>query len=353
MGLIKLPEESINYFKNNLDDIFISGNLAEGNWNNKLSEYVKDLTGAQIAIATNSNGAGMVALLTIFRHYYGRKNVLIQSNTMYGVKTMVYAGGCSLSGFIQCQLDSLMPSYQDVKDAIIHLKRDEKDELIILISHIGGIINPDIEEISELCKNENIVLLEDAAHSFGATLFGNHSGLYGKAGVYSFYATKAIPAGEGGIIVTHDKELAEMISSYSIYDRFEQNLEIGNNIRISEVQALLTFSIIKEWKNIVLNKQNIANQYIEVCNANNINFITQNENGHSGNYYKFIIYNSDELIVDAFPMLKTTTSGVYDYSIGTPNKLANYHACLPIWYGQEKEITGKVIRELRKTSKAL
>ena len=102
MGLIKLPKDSINYFKNNLDEIFISGNLAEGPWNKKLSEFVKDLTDAQVTLPTNSNGAGMVSILTVYRHYYGRKNVLIQSNTMYGVKTMVSAAGYTLLGFIDC-----------------------------------------------------------------------------------------------------------------------------------------------------------------------------------------------------------------------------------------------------------
>ena len=41
MGLIKLPEKSINYFKNNLDEIFITGNLAEGLWNKKLANYMR------------------------------------------------------------------------------------------------------------------------------------------------------------------------------------------------------------------------------------------------------------------------------------------------------------------------
>ena len=97
----------------------------------------------------------MVALLTLYRHYHARSNVLIQSNTMYGVKTMVYSGGCNLGGYIQCQLESLMPSITDVENSIENMNQIEKDKTIILLSHIGGIINPDIEEIAELCKKEN------------------------------------------------------------------------------------------------------------------------------------------------------------------------------------------------------
>jgi len=348
MGMIKLPNESIIFFKNNLDEIFTSGAFAEGNWNKKISNYVKKLTGAHTALPTNSNGAGMVALLTLYRHYHGRTHVLLQANTMYGVKTMVFSGGCKLQGFIECKLKSLMPSLDDVKNIVSKLERYEKDKLVILLSHIGGIINPDIEAIAQLCKEENIILLEDCAHSFGATLNGKHSGLFGDAGAYSFYATKAIPAGEGGLVVTKNEDLGDRLNKYAIYDRFDQKLEVGSNIRISEMQALLTYAAVKEWKTIIENKIPMAEKYMAVCKEKNIKYIAQNENGHFGNYYKFIVYTPGVPTLEALPELKTTTSPVYDYDIGAPNSVALYHACLPIWYGQSQDVVDKVVGELRK-----
>lgn len=347
MGMIKLPKNSIEYFSKNLDGIFKSGNLAEGQWNKKLGEFVKDLTSSQVSVCTNSNGAGLVALLSIYKYYYKRNKVLIQSNTMYGVKTMVPTSGCKLSGYINCQLESLMPSIQDIKISISNFGKKDKNRLIILLSHIGGIVNPDIEEIASLCKNENIILLEDCAHSFGATLNGGHSGLFGDAGVYSFYATKAIPAGEGGVVVSNNLELGEMISKYSIYDRFEQKLEIGNNIRISEIQALLSFSVVKEWESIIDNKIKIAKQYIDICINLNIDHINQYENGQKGNYYKFIVYSPKKPIAELLPNLKYKTSAVYDYCLSTRNdNVSIKHACLPIWYGQSPDITEIVLKEI-------
>ena len=346
MGMIKLPMNSIDYFKKNLDEIFQSGNLAEGQWNKRLEGFVKDLTGSQVSVATNSNGAGLIALLVTYRYYHNRNLVLIQSNTMYGVKTIVPTSGCRLAGFIDCQLETLMPSLQDVKVAIANLDKKDKYQLIILLSHIGGIINPDIESIAALCEDENIILLEDCAHSFGATLNNNHSGLFGDAGVYSFYATKAIPAGEGGVVITNNLELGEMIKKFSIYDRFDQKLEIGNNIRISEIQALFSFSVVKELKNIINNKKSIANQFITACEKLNISYIHQNKNGQKGNYYKFVVYNKDKSISKSLPNLKTKTSAVYDYYLGDCDNVILHHACLPIWYGQEQSVTDKVLNEL-------
>jgi len=351
MGLIKLPKQSIQYFNNNIGDIFESGFLAEGPWNKKLSEFITKTTGAKCAIPTNSNGAGIVALLNIYKHYFGRDSVIIQSNTMYGVKTMVPSGGCQLDGFVECQLDTLMPNLNDVKNIIAKYNKQQKNKLIILLSHIGGIVNPDIQAIADLCNQENIILLEDCAHSFAATLDKKHSGLFGDAGVYSFYSTKAIPAGEGGVVVTNNEELGGLISNFGIYDRFEQKMEIGFNNRISEMQALLTYSVVKEWEHIFDNKRKIAEHYITVCSELGIPFIAQDQGGQNGNYYKFTVYNKNIPISQYLSGLKTITSPVYDYSIGVNNPLAGFHACLPIWYGQEIEFTGKVVNELYKSLK--
>jgi perosamine synthetase len=349
MGLVKIPKESIQYFKNNIEKICESGALAEGPWNKKLAAFINDLTGSKISVPTNSNGAGLVSLLQIYNRYYDRKEVWIQSNTMYGVKTMVPAGNCKLAGFIESKLETLMPGLQDVQNVLTKLRHDRKSHTIFLLSHIGGIVNPDIQEIADLCKRENIILIEDCAHSFGATLNKKHSGSFGAAGVYSFYSTKAIPAGEGGMIVTNNDELGYLASKYSIYDRFDQKMDIGFNNRISEIQALFTYSILMEWKHIIKNKQDTAELYIKACNDLGISFISQKTAVVSGNYYKFVIYNSQQPIARFLPSLKTITSPVYDYSLGIENKIINYHACLPVWYGQELRVTEKVVAELHQS----
>ena len=100
MSLIKLPKKSIDFFKKNQDEILNSGNLVEGAWNKTLNEKIKEISGAKNAICVNSNGSGLVAILLIFKTYFGREDVMIQSNTMYGVKTMVGTSGLNLVDFI-------------------------------------------------------------------------------------------------------------------------------------------------------------------------------------------------------------------------------------------------------------
>jgi len=349
MGLIKLPEDSVTFFKSHLDEIFESGNLAEGPWNKKLANFAEKYCGVECATPTASNGSGMMALLQIYKENDNRSKVFLQSNTMYGVKTLVNSAGLEVPGYIDCNPMTLVPDLADVERATKDVA--DKRSLIILLSHIGGIINPEIEEIAEFCKQNNIILIEDCAHSFGATYKNVHSGTFGDAGVYSFYATKAIPAGEGGLAITNNKRVGELLNDYVKYDRFNQAMNIGVNIRPSEVQALLIYSVAKEVDHIIKNKTDIAAKYINACEELSIPFIRQNSVNNIGNYYKFIVLSKQGDIPVDLPNLKTTTSKVYDYCLGNTKIITTNHACLPIWYGQSPDVTEKVVRELIKSVK--
>ena len=263
MAMIKLPTASQTYFDSHYREIFSSGNLAEGKWNRAVGEWGCSYTSASHGLAVNSNGAGIFAILNVLKHYRQKKRIFLQSNTMYGVRTMSIASGLDLIGYVDCSVDYLMPTYDQVSDFVSLL--DNPQECVFLLTHIGGWVNPDIEKIAELCKEKRISLIEDCAHSLGATLNGKHTGLFGDAGVYSLYATKAVPAGEGGVVVTNDEELFNLVDKFAIYDRFDQVLDTGINIRMSEINALLCYSVLTETEDIIANKYAIAEKYMATC----------------------------------------------------------------------------------------
>lgn len=346
MGLIKLSKKSVAFFKSNQNKIFKTGKLAEGPWNEQLSKKIKKIANVKNAIPVNSNGSGLVALLLIYKEYYGRSNIMIQSNTMYGVKTMTKTAGYNLVNTIDCRLETLMPSYEDLKKALTNYQEDNS-KLIIMLSDIGGIINPDIQKISKLCKDKNIILIEDCAHSFGSTLNNKFAGTFGNAGVYSYYSTKTIFAGEGGLVITNDDNIGSFMKDFIAYDRFKQKMAIGCNIRLSEIQALMIYSVIKEYKQIIKNKFKIAKKYIETCEDLDIQYIPQKNNSMSGNYYKFTLISPNKKISELLPKIKTTTSKVYDYALGNSKLIPSRHLCLPIWFELEESVSDKVVRELK------
>ena len=345
MGMIKLPRASIEYFDENYNEIFETGNLAEGKWNKEVANWACSYTSAKFGLAVNSNGAGILALLQVLRKFKGKRYIFIQSNTMYGVKTMSLTSGLELIGFVDCSIEYLMPNYDQVETFIASI--DRPHEVVFLLTHIGGWVNPDIESIAKLCKEKGVTLIEDCAHSLGSTLNGKHTGLFGDAGVYSLYATKAVPAGEGGIIVTNDNDLFKLIEKYSIYDRFDQQLELGINNRMSEISALLSFSALREIETIIENKYTISNKYISACEEYGWCYIDPSENGQRANLYKFVLLSKSSNPIQEFDKVKTRTSSVYDYALGTDVfDISKRHICLPIWYELEDEKINNVLSEL-------
>ena len=264
MGMIKLPPQSLRFFQENYSDIFETGNLAEGEWNRSIENWICNYTSSKYSQVTCSNGSGIFAILSILKRYKGYKYIFIQSNTMYGVKTIAKTSGLQYLGETPSSFPSLMPTFDQVKEHIDSLIAPS--ETVFLLTHIGGWTNPDIEMIAQYCDKKGVALVEDCAHSLGSTYKSKHTGLYGIAGVYSLYATKAVPAGEGGIIVSNNQELSYYISKFMIYDRFDQKMDIGVNFRLSELSALLAYSVITEIEHIIKNKYEIADRYIAACN---------------------------------------------------------------------------------------
>jgi perosamine synthetase len=347
MGMIKIPKKSIDYFTENYKEIFKSGALAEGKWNEQVAIWASDYTRAPHALTVNSNGSGIFMILSLLKQYRAKKKIFLQSNTMYGVKTMAISSGLELTGYVDCNLDYLMPTFEQVAEFISKLKAPE--EYVFLITHIGGWVNPDIEKIAKLCQEKDIALIEDCAHSLGSLLNGKHTGLFGDAGVYSLYATKTIPVGEGGILITKDKDLFEKAHKFVMYDRFDQKLDVGVNLRMSEINALLTYAVIRETDKIIQNKYRIAQQYIEACNKYGWKYIDPLAMDQKSNLYKFILLSSSVNPETEFAQIQKRTSPVYDYALGEdPQELRKRHICLPIWYMLEDKIVKDVVLELKR-----
>lgn len=345
MGTIKLPENSVNYFKENQDEIFSTGNLAEGKWNEAVADFVCKYTSSPYAVTVNSNGSGLLLILSILKRYRSKKKIFLQSNTMYGVRTIAITSGLNLCGYVDCSLKSLMPSYNQVKEYISRL--DSPEDSVFLLTHIGGLVNPDIVEIAEFCKEKGVILIEDCAHSLGSLLNEKHTGLFGDAGVYSLYATKAIPVGEGGVIVTNDEELFELANKFIIYDRFDQIIDIGINLRMSEINALLTYAVIKETEAIINNKYSISQKYQSMCEQHGWEYLNPVAKNQRSNLYKFILISSSKSPTLEFEKIKNRTSPVYNYALGRDiEEIRKRHICLPIWYNLEDETIGAVLKDL-------
>ena len=119
------------------------------------------------------------------------------------------------------------------------------------------------------------------------------------------------------------------------------------NLRMSEINALLAYSVINETEFIIDNKYKIANKYIESCENFNWEYINPTVNSQRTNLYKFILLSRSENPEQEFQGIKIRTSPVYDYLLDTDkSEISKRHICLPIWYGLEDSIVDNVVSEL-------
>ena len=118
---------------------------------------------------------------------------------------------------------------------------------------------------------------------------------------------------------------------------------------MSEISALLAYSVLSQTEHVIENKYKIAEEYKIACNRNSFKYIDPTSNGQRSNLYKFILLRQKGLQDDEFSNISLRTSPVYDYSLGGDQFLIREnHICLPIWYKLEEKIIDQVIMELDK-----
>ena len=169
-----------------------------------------DYTGHKYAVALNSCGSAMFLALKAAGIQHGDE-VFCNAFTFTAVpSSIVHAGGVPV--YLECNTDYIL-DIDDLKQKI----KQNPDVRFLLLSYMRGHIS-DVEQIQQLCEDNNIVLIEDCAHSLGVTWQNNgedeinHIGHHGAAACFSAQSNKLINSGEGGILVTNDAEIA----AYSI-----------------------------------------------------------------------------------------------------------------------------------------
>lgn len=309
----------------------------------KFAEYV----GTRYALTTNS---GTAALEIIFQ-ILGVKgfDVIVPTNTFAATAfAVIKAGGRPV--FADCGSD-LNVDPGDVKHRLTSATR------AVVTVHIGGLISPTTYELVDICRERGIYLVEDACHAHGSMLNDKKAGTFGIAGAYSFFSTKVMTTGEGGMIVTDDQKIYN--KALILRDQAKvtkgnfQNYheELGYNWRMTEVQALMGLAQLEMLEEFVYRRNQIARIYNqELQELPNFTILRSPPNVRH-NYYKYIAFVDGTDRDDLYLRLKEdhgVNLGGYVYEIPLHQQpvfseykgesliisedLCQRHVCLPIYY---------------------
>lgn len=313
-----------------LDQVFDSNFWSDGKVTQLFEEKFQKMTDLY-SCAVTSGGAG---LLSIFEYVDVRgKDVIVPANTFWATTQAAKMAGANIV-YADCNRDDLCLSYEDL------LQKITPNTKAVVVVHIGGHIAFEIEQIAKLCEERKIALIEDCAHAHGAQWNGKTAGSWGIAGSYSFYATKTMPLGEGGMIVSRDEDLIRWMKKFRNYGKevIQGNvvtypLKTGFNYRISEFTAALGIVQLERLPKILEWKRDLAEKYDQIFERH-VRF----PEGMMSGYYKYIVFDY-QLKEETGKVFNKTDFGneIEGIELELPNSywVAEHHKCAPIYYGWE------------------
>ncbi len=155
----------------------------------------------------------------------------------------------------------------DIRDLKKRVKRSTK---AIILPHLFG-LPADIDEILPL----GIPVIEDCAQAIGAVYKGEKAGSFGRLSCFSFYATKVLSTGEGGMVVSDSKSLLKRIRDFRDYDN-KKNYTVRYNYKMTDIQAAMGIAQLKRLHSFLSRRAKIAKRYSsalqELCNVPSIRY---------------------------------------------------------------------------------
>ena len=340
--------------------ILSTGQIAQGKNVQEFEDSFAKFVNAKYAIAVSSGGAAIGIGMRLLE--VQDKEVLVPVNTFVATATEIMLAGGSIR-FVDTD-----PSTFSVSLAALQGAKTPRTAGVIIV-HIGGIINPEIEEIQSWCKEQGIWLFEDAAHAHGSNLNGKQSGKFGCMAAYSFFATKVITSGEGGMLVTDDEELAERARCFRDYGKpqpwVSYHTEIGSNWRLSEFSAAVGVVHLKRLEEFINWRQKIADFYTVALQ--NIKALTLVLPQSKSSWYKYIVLlpsniNRSELKTIMKNKGVSLPGGVYEIPLHQQpifqdvvdefpqaNDVCSRHICLPIYFELTEQQAEYVVTTFRES----
>ena len=268
----------------------------------KIYNDENDVEAVRQVISSGKNwaiGSSIMDFERELNHYFGTKycvvfnsgtsalhSVMIAYNFMPGdeiiVPSFTFISTANSALFVNAK-----PVFADIEQKSLGLDPDDVLEKIskstkaIIPVHYGGCPS-DILALKEIAEDHNLILIEDAAESFGATVGKKKTGTFGDSAMLSFCQNKIIATGEGGAIITDSADLYRKLTLARSHGRLDDKdyfsapltsnyVSLGFNFRMSNIIAALGLSQLKKVEHLISMRLKVANYYID--NLKNISII--------------------------------------------------------------------------------
>jgi perosamine synthetase len=232
INIPRIGEEEIKAVVKVMSSSQLTNALGAGPTVTHFEDNFAEFAGVKHAIAMNTGTAALHSALVAAGVRKGDEVILPSFTFVATVEAVIMAGG--------------RPVFADINPENYHLSSHEieknltKNTKAILPVDLYG-LPVDIEPIKEIADEHDLAIVEDAAQAHGAIYSGKPAGTLADAACWSFYASKNITTGEGGLVTTNNDEIAEtlrLIRTHGEKTKYA-SVMLGYNYRMSEIQAAI------------------------------------------------------------------------------------------------------------------
>jgi perosamine synthetase len=253
------------------------GFITEFKRTEEFEQLIAKYTGSKHCVVVN-NGTISLTLAALACGLSAGDEVIVPNYTMIATPNSIKMFGANPI-FIDVEPETLCLDINEVKKAIT-----VNTKAVILVSANGRYPKVGIEAFEKLCKENNLILIEDSAQSLGSFYpDGRHIGSAGIVGSFSFSAPKIISTGQGGALITNDDGIADKLRKLKDFGRSSGGNDIhdsiGYNFKFTELQACIGIEQIKKLPWRVERKKEILKLYQKLLkNVPEVNFFEHDLN---------------------------------------------------------------------------
>jgi len=260
-----------------VSNVISSGYVAEGAIVQKFEQSFANYLNIGHAVATNS-GTSALHLTLLALDVGPGDEVIIPSYVCCALLNAVnYTGAKPV-------LADICPDTYNIDAADIKKHLSNRTRAII-VPHLFG-LPADLDSLLAL----GIPLIEDCAQAVGSEYAQRPVGSFGVAAIYSFYATKVITTGEGGMVVSNSQDIADRIRDLKTYDQ-KDDYKIRFNYKMTDIQAALGLAQLERLDTIIRRRRSIAAKYTRAFKTLDLNLPPQNS-GHI--FFRYVLgFNTD------------------------------------------------------------
>ncbi len=223
----------------NVVEVLKSKWLAHGPVVERFEEEFAKYLGVDYAAAVSNGTIALVLALKAFDIGPGDE-VLVPDYTFIATATSVLMTGAR-PVLVDVDPRTFNISVDDVLNKITPRTR------AIIAVHLFG--HPaDLKALQEIAQDKGLVLIEDAAQAHGAEAYGKKVGCFGDAATFSFYATKNLTTGEGGMVVSNDRRVIEKVKLLRNHGQIAKYIHevLGGNYRMTSIQAAIGLAQLRK-----------------------------------------------------------------------------------------------------------